>query len=52
MKKLDEIEYRNKIWQVLKEFKESTMTINEVTDKIMAIPTPGGQDECVLEIID
>lgn len=51
MRKLDELEYRNKIWEILKEFKNSrTMTYNEVTDKIMAIPTPGGQDE-ELEII-
>ena len=53
VRKLDEVQYRNKIWEILKEFKESkTMTYNEVTDKIIAIPTPGGQDEHDLEIID
>lgn len=49
---MDELEYRNKIWEILKEFKNSkTMTYNEVADKIIAIPTPGGRDE-VLEVID
>lgn len=48
---MDELEYRNKIWEIMKEFKESrTMTYNEATNKIIAISTPGGQDE--LEIID
>ena len=52
MKKLDELDYRNKIWEVLKEFKNSkTMTYNEATDKIIAIQTPGRQDE-YLEVID
>ena len=50
---MDELDYRNKIWEVLKEFKESrTMTYNEATDKIIAIPTPGGQYEYDLEIVD
>lgn len=39
MEKLDELEYRKEIWAMLKEFRDSkVMTLEEVTDRIMAIP--------------
>jgi len=35
------INYRKEVWAILKKFRESkTMTIEEVTDQIMALPTP------------
>ena len=43
MKKLDKLglNYRKEIWGILKEFRNNKkMTLEEVTDKIMALPTP------------
>ena len=35
------INYRKEIWAILKEFRDSkVMTLNEVTERIMAIPVP------------
>jgi len=35
------INYRKEIWAILKEFRDSkVMTLEEVTTRIMAIPTP------------
>ncbi|MBA7572657.1 hypothetical protein ES708_14440 [subsurface metagenome] len=42
MRKLGEAEYRKEIWKILKEFRDSKtmMTLEEVLDRIMAIPIP------------
>lgn len=38
---MDNLEYRKEVWAILKEFRDSkVMTLEEVTTKIITIPTP------------
>jgi len=43
---LDKLEYRKQIWQLLKEYEaDKDMSLEEVLDKIMALPVPGARGQ-------